>query len=71
VINGLVVQGAVLPDEGLAHQIEGGVVEVFGGKGCLVYQGKARVTAGDDVLWNQGASVPFFGSLICCRTLVF
>jgi hypothetical protein len=53
VINRRVVQVAPLRDEGLAHEVVGGVPEVLGGKGGRIDRAIALILARDDVLFNQ------------------
>src|SRR5262245_42234688 len=48
-----IVQVDSLMDVGLAHDIIGGVVEVLGGEGGLIYRGEARVRLADDMLLGE------------------
>src|SRR5215469_12750083 len=51
--NSCVPQVAVLKDEGLPHEIIGGIVEVLGLKRRRINGSKAGVSLGDDVLLDQ------------------
>src|SRR5262245_41633584 len=49
---------AALVDEGLPHEVVGGVVKALGGEGRRVDGGKAQVRSGVDLLLNQRHRCP-------------